>query len=431
MHEVYPGCFREELSPHLELIVEPIPHANSVAIGVWLSAGSREDPRGKDGLAHFTEHMVFKGTERHTAAEIARIIDSLGGQINAATSEEYTVYHSTVLAEGLETALGILADLVTSPRFAPEEIERERGVALEEIREAEDSPEDVTVRLLEEALWGRDHPLGRPILGRADTVGTISRGDLQGFFETHYRRGHKAVVICGRVEPEAVLDLTARLFATDREGDLATERRPPCGTGEFRIEARPIQQVHIAIGFPTIPAGAPERMALEVLNTVVGGGMSSRLFQRVREERGLAYTITSFVRYYTDAGYLGIYAATEPKRAGEILTIVREELADLARGGPDAGELVRAKRRVRGLFLLGLETPGGRMGRLGWLSALGLPLHSPDRVLRELDAVTGEGVRRLAAEYLVPARASLALVGPRGTALERLAEEFVEVSGVA
>ncbi|NOX45178.1 MAG: insulinase family protein [Caldiserica bacterium] len=429
MREVYPGCFREEISPHLELVVEPLPHAKSVALGVWLSAGSREDPPGKDGLAHFTEHMVFKGTERHTAAEIARIIDSLGGQINAATSEEYTVYHSTVLAEGLETALGILAELITSPRFAPEEIERERGVALEEIREAEDSPEDVTMRLLEEALWGDAHPLGRPILGRADTVAAISHEDLRGFFETHYRGGHKTVVICGGIEPEVALDLTARLFATDRGGGGAGQRRAPDGTGGLRIEARPIQ--HIAIGFPTLPAGAPERMALEVLNTVLGGGMSSRLFQRVREERGLAYTITSFVRYYTDAGYLGIYAATEPKRAGEILAIVREELADLAHRGAGDEELVRARRRVRGLFLLGLETPGGRMGRLGWLSALGLPLHSPDQVLRELEAVTGDEVRRLAAEYLAPARASLAMVGPGGTGLERLAEEFVEVSGVA
>ncbi|MGY4706706.1 M16 family metallopeptidase [Candidatus Bipolaricaulota sp. J31] len=431
MREVYPGCFREELSPQLELVVELLPYANSVALGVWLSAGSREDPAGKEGLAHFTEHMVFKGTERYTAAEIARVIDSLGGQINAATSEEYTVYHSTVLAEGLETAMGILAELVTSPRFSPEDIERERGVALEEIREAEDSPDDVAMRLLEEALWGKDHPLGRPILGRAATVASISREDLQGFFENHYRNGRKAVVVCGKVEPEAVLELVTRLFDAGHGGGASAGRQAPECMGALRIETRPIQQVHIAIGFPALPAGAPERMALEVLHTVLGGGMSSRLFQRVREEKGLAYTVTSFVRYYTDAGYLGVYAAAEPKRVREILSIVMEEIADLGRAGPRADELARAKRRVRGLFLLGLETPGGRMGRLGWHSALGLPLSSPEEVLRELEAVTEEKVRQLAAEYLVPERASLALVGPEGAGLERFGREFMEVSGVA
>ncbi len=431
MREIYPGCLREELSPQVELVVEPLPHANSVALGVWLSAGSREDPPGREGLAHFTEHMVFKGTEKYTALEIARVIDSLGGQINAATSEEYTVYHSTVLAEGLGTALEVLAELVTAPRFPPGDIERERGVALEEIREAEDSPDDVVMRLLEEALWGKDHPLGHPVLGRAETVASISREDLQGFFETYYRRGRKAVVICGKVDPEAALEMTAGLFDAGRDGGIPAGRRPPGTMGAFRIEARPIQQVHIAIGFPTVPAGAPERMALEVLHTVLGGGMSSRLFQHVREERGLAYTITSFVRYYTDAGYLGVYAAAEPKRAEAILSIVMEEIADLARAGPRDDELARAKRRVRGLFLLGLETPGGRMGRLGWHSALGLPLSSPEEVLRDLDAVTAEDIRRLAVEYLLPERTSLALVGPEAARLERLGKRFVEVREVA
>ncbi len=430
MHEVYPGCLREELSPGVDLIVESIPQANSVAMGIWLSAGSREDPAGKEGLAHFTEHMVFKGTEKHSAKDIARIIDSLGGQINAATSEEYTVYHSTVLAEGTETALGILAELVTSPRFAPADIERERGVVLEEIREAEDSPDDVAMRLLEEALWGDGHPLGRPILGRRDTVAAIARDDLWGFFDRFYLEGRKAVVLCGKVEPEEVEALARKLFPRPGKEGLPPRHAPRSPVG-LRVVERPIQQVHLALGFPTRPAGAPERMALEVLHTVVGGGMSSRLFQRVREERGWAYTVTSFVRYYTDAGYLGIYAAAEPKRTGEILELIFEELEDLGRRGPTEEELRWAKRRVRGLFLLGLETPGGRMGRLGWLAALGLPLTPPAEVLEKLAQVTQDDVRDLAATYLVPGRAALSLVGQDATGLERLGKEFVEVKEVA
>jgi len=407
--------------------VEPLSHANSVAMGVWLSAGSREDPPAKEGLAHFTEHMVFKGTERHSAVEIAEIIDSLGGQINAATSEEYTVYHSTVLAEGLETALEILAELVTSPRFALEDVERERGVALEEIREAEDSPEDVTIRLLEEALWGDTHPLGKPVLGRKETVAKLEVEDLWNFFRDHYVEGHKAVVLCGKVEPDVACRLVSHLFACFPATAIPPARDAPQSGGKLRVEERPTQQVHIALGFPTVPAGAPERMTLETLHTVLGGGMSSRLFQRVREERGLVYTITSFVRYYTDAGYLGIYAATEPRRVREILDIVWEEIEDLARRGPKEEELSRAKRRVRGLFLLGLESPGGRMGRLGWHVALGLPLVSPEDIVRRIEGVTREDVQGLAAAKLSPERASLVLVGPRGEELEGAVRESAEV----
>ena len=430
MQEVYPGCLREELSPGVELIVETMPHANSVALGVWLSAGSREDPQGKEGLAHFTEHMVFKGTEKHSAKDIARIIDSLGGQINAASSEEYTVYHSTVLAEGMETALEILAELMTVPRFAPDDIEKERGVVLEEIREAEDSPDDVAMRLLDEALWGGGHPLGRPILGYKDSVARLGRDDLRDFFARFYLEGRKAVVLCGKVDPEGAETLAQKLFSRPRGRGLPS-RHAPHGPPGLRVAERPIQQVHLALGFPTCPAGAPERTALEVLHTVVGGGMSSRLFQRVREERGWAYTVTSFVRYYTDAGYLGIYVAAEPKRTGEILELIFNEIEDLARRGPTEEEMEWAKRRVRGLFLLGLETPGGRMSRLGWLAALGLPLTSPKEVLGKLEGIGREDIRELAATYLVPERAALSLVGQDATELERLGKGFVEVKEVA
>lgn len=430
MYEVYSGCLREELFPGLVIIAEVMPHANSVALGIWLSAGSREDPQGKEGLAHFTEHLVFKGTEKHSAREIARIIDSLGGQMNAATSEEYTVYHATVLAEGMETALEIMAELVTSPRFAREDIERERGVILEEIREAEDSPDDVAMRLLDATLWGDDHPLGRPILGRRETVATLGQDELRWFFDRFYRDGRKAVVLCGKVDPEEAASLARKLFTPSRDTRIP-QRSAPRGRSGLRVTERPIQQVHLALGFPTCPAGAPERIALEVLHTVLGGGMSSRLFQRVREERGLVYSVTSFVRYYTDVGYLGVYAAAEPNRAGEILKLIFSEVEDLARRGPREEELEWAKGRVRGLFLIGLETPAGRMSRLGWLEALGLPPTPPADVLGKLTQVTPDDIRKLAAKYLAPERAALALVGPNAAALERLGRDFVEVKKVA
>ncbi len=430
MREVYQGCFREEVSPGLELVVEPMPHSHTVALGVWLPAGSRHDPRGKEGLAHFTEHMVFKGTEHYSATEIARIVDSLGGNINGATSEEYTVFHATVLPEGLDAALDILAELVTSPRFSPEDIGRERAVALEEIREAEDNPEDVALRLLGKALWGDDHPLGHPVLGRKETVSSLSLSDLRDFFTDFYLRGRKTLVASGKVEPERMMDLVEGEFAHG-VGRRPSGGPPPRGLGRVEIEERGIQQVHVAIGFPGLPAGAPERIALEVLNTVLGGSMSSRLFQRVREERGLAYTVASFVRFYTDSGYVGIYAAAEPKRCEELLAVVAREIEGLSREGPSAEELERAKRRIKGLFLLGLETPSGRMGRLGWLAAMGLPLKSPQEVLEELGGVDVDSVRELAGRILRLGSASLAMVGPDRVELERFAQRFTEVRAVA
>lgn len=430
MIEVYPGCFREEISPGLELVVEPIPHAHTVALGVWLPTGSRHDPKGKEGLAHFTEHMVFKGTEHYSATDIAQIVDSLGGNINGATSEEYTVFHTTVLPEGIGTALDILAELVSSPRFSPEDIERERAVALEEIREAEDSPEEVVLWLLERALWGEDHPLGHPVLGHKETVASLSRRDLQGFFADFYLAGRKTVVACGKVDPNEVKDVVEEEF-THRAGKRPLGGAKPKGLGRVEVQEKPIQQVHVAIGFPGLPAGAPERIGLEVLNTVLGGSMSSRLFRKVREERGLAYTVASFVRFYTDSGYIGIYAATEPKRCAELLGVISRELVGLCREGPSLDELRRAKRRIRGLLLLGFETPSGRMGRLGWLSAMGLPLRSPEEVLKELEAVDVNTVRELAARHLRPEAASLGMVGPREGELLRLARAFTEVRTVA
>ncbi len=420
MEEIYPGCFRAEVAPGISVLAESIPGVRSVALGIWVGAGSREDPKGKEGLAHLTEHMVFKGTERRTATQISQEIDSLGGNLNGATSAEYTVYHSSVLADGIGVALDVLADLVTAPRFAAEDLELERAVALEEIREAEDSPEDVALRLLDEALWGRDHPLGKPILGWRETVSGLTRDDLRAFFQDHYRKGRVAVVGCGALEPRSFVERVRDLLDDARPESEPPRREVPVFRGRRLTVERPIQQVHIALGFPTVPAGSRERAGVEVLNTILGGSLSSRLFQRVREERGLAYSIFSFTRYYTDAGYLGIYAAAQGDKAREILGIIAAELRDLARKLPSPEELERAKRRVRGVFLLGLESPGGRMTRLGWLASLGLPIRSPDEVLGELEAVDGGMIRDLARRYLDPGRAAMALVGPKGESLERL-----------
>lgn len=428
MNEVYPNCFREDPSRDLTVLVEPLRGFRSVALGIYLSVGSREDPWGKEGLAHFTEHMVFKGTTRRSALEIAKVFDSLGGSANGATAEEYTVFHASVLAEGLARAMEVLTEIVTSPRFDPADVRLERAVALEEIREAEDNPEEVVFRLLDEALWGKDHPLGRPVLGWRETVSSLGEEDLWRFFREHYLGGRKVVVACGVVEPGELLELVGGLSAEGiAHGDPV--RRAPVPAPALRLTERPVQQVHLALGFPTVPADHGDRMGLEVLNTILGGGMSSRLFQRIREERGLAYAVFSFTRYHTDAGLLGIYTASEEGKVPEVLGIVAEELERLRGEPPSEEELERAKRRIRGLFLLGLESPQGRMARLGWLGALGLPLRSPEEVLWELDGVDAGEVRELAFRYLLPERMAVSMVGPSAERMERMAKSIrAEVS---
>jgi len=426
MRELYPGLYAHRLPSGLYVLVEPMERVRSVAVGVWVRAGSRDDPPGKGGLAHFLEHMVFKGTARRSALEIAQAIDSLGGNLNGATGKESTFYYTTVLTEGLDTALGVLGEMLTEPKLSPEDLERERAVVLEEIRGAEDNPEDVVLRLLSQQLWGEGHPLGRPILGTTEAVASLKTEDLWEFFRCHYRPACTVLVASGRLRPEELIACAERFWPAEVDGALPERSRPFPQAG-LALTEREIQQVHLMLGFPTVQAGAPERYGLEVLSTLLGGGVSSRLFQRVREERGLVYTVFANTAYYTDAGALMIYAATEEKRLPEVLEIVWQEIRAMTQTPPSPEELARAVERLRGGFLLGLEDPGGRMFRLGTNAALGLEIVPIPEVERRLMAVTPEEVRELAAKFLRPEAAALALVGPSAARLERLGKAHVEV----
>lgn len=427
MTEIYPGCYRGETASGLTVFAEPMPYLNSVSVGLWVKAGGRDDPPGKEGLAHFLEHMTFKGTERHSAAEIAEEIDVLGGHLNAATTNEYTFYYTEVLAGGLPAALSILEELATIPRLAEDDLARERVVIEEEIRTIEDSPEDVAFQLLHEALWTGGHPLGQPVVGRVASVAGLGLGDLRGFFRSRYALSQMALVAGGRVVPDELFSLASR-FGSAHDPTGTPGRHPPQPGAGVALAERGIQQVHVVVGFPTVPIGSPDRYGIEVLNSLLGGGVSSRLFQRVREELGLVYAVFSATSYHSDAGLLAIYAATEERKLPQVVDLVGGEVDALAHCPPAPSDLSRAIQRLQNAFLLSLDDPSGRMVRLGTAAVLGRTPAAPEDVLRRLGAVAADEIQDLAQRYLVPDRAAWAAVGPSADRLRQLLGRHVGVA---
>jgi len=427
MMEFYPGCFSAVTPAGLEILVEPMPGFRGVALGLWIKAGSREDPPGKEGLAHFVEHMTFKGTKRRSALELAQSIDTLGGHLNAATTAEYTFYYTEVLSTHIQEALEILHELVTMPRFPPEDLPRERVVISEEIRTAEDDPEDVAFRLLGETLWSGGHPLGKPVIGKLDSVGRIEIPDLLAFFDQQYHPKKMVLVACGGVEPESFVEL-AQKFAGEARNMVNNSRTPPAPGSGLALAEKEIQQVHVALGFPTVPASSPERYALEVLNSILGGGVSSRLFQRVREELGLAYAVFSATAYFSDAGVISVYAAAEERNLPRVMEVVYQEIGNLSRHPLPKEEVDRAINRLSNAFLLNLDNPSGRMVRLGTAASLGRKPISPEEVLRRFAAVTPEVVQELAQRFLRLEKAAVAAVGPSAERIRKALRKVVEVN---
>ena len=425
MTQIYPGCFSATIPAGLQVLVEPMPSFRGVTLGLWVKAGGREDPPGKEGLAHFVEHMTFKGTQKHTAMELAQSIDALGGHLNAATTAEYTFFYTEVLNSHVAEALEILYELVTRPRFSPEDLLRERVVIAEEIRTAEDDPEDVVFRLLGETLWSGEHPLGKPVIGKEDSIGRIELPDVWDFFQKHYHPEGMVLVACGGVEAPQVLELAEKFTGPNAKKHVFSRTAPMASPG-LSLAEKKIQQVHLALGFPTVPAAGPERYALEVLNSVLGGGVSSRLFQRVREELGLAYAVFSATAYFSDAGVLSVYAAAEEKNLPQVVEVMCAEIEGLARTALSKSEVERAIQRLSNSFLLNLDDPSGRMVRLGTLAALGREPLSPEEVLRRFSAVTPEDVQEVARRFLSLEKAAWAAVGPSVSRLRQVLRGFVE-----
>ncbi|MEW6324778.1 MAG: pitrilysin family protein [Nitrospirota bacterium] len=401
------------LSNGLRVVAEPMPEARSVAVGVWCDVGSRHESADEAGLAHFLEHLCFKGTGRRSARQISEEIDRLGGELNAFTTRETTTFYASVLSEHLPHVIELLEDIVAHPALAPLDVVKERRVILEEIKMVDDNPEEVVHDLHARHVWGR-HPLGRPVQGTAQSVGRLTRRQVAEFWRTYYQPHRMVVAVAGDFGWRSLLRSLERAFGRWRPKPSAERSAPaaPAVRGGFHFTRRPLTQLHCCLSAPGLSQSHPERYAGYLLNTILGGSVSSRLFQEVRERRGLVYTIYSSLHGFADTGMLSIYAACHPSAGAKVLKLVRRELDALAREAVGARELRQAKEQLRGTVLLGLEHPHSRMSRLAReLLYLGDVVPTEDG-LRAIAAVTPSQIRRLAARLFDPSSYSLTLLGP-------------------
>jgi predicted Zn-dependent peptidase len=401
---------RSELPNGLRVLSEQMQGVSSATVGIWVENGSRFETREQGGISHFLEHLLFKGTSRRTATRIAEEMDAVGGVLNAFTGKEYTCYYSRVLAEHLDLATDVLADLFLHSTLAPQEIERERTVVLQEISQTEDNPDDYIHDLFSLRYWP-DHPLSFPICGTSETVSSFRRDDFLSFLSARYRPDRIVVAAAGDVRHESLEGWVEAAFGSMQgTADLASDPPPKEQTGVFAVE-KPLEQVHLCLGVPGIRQTAPERFAAHVLNTALGGGMSSRLFQEVRERRGHAYSVYSFLSSYADAGYLGVYVGTSPGFVEEVVRVILSEFRSLAEEGLGADELTRAKNQLKGSMLLGLETSDARMSRLAKSELFFRRDVTPSEIAASIDATSNDEIVQLADQLFRPERAALAVLG--------------------
>jgi len=390
---------KDALSNGMVLVTESMPQVRSVAIGVWLKRGSRHEREAQTGISHFIEHMVFKGTAQRSAEQIAEEVDAIGGHMDAFTSKEYAAFHLKVLDEHLPRAVDLLADVVRHPAFAEEEIAREKRVILEEIAMVEDTPDDLVMELFTGAFWP-DHPLGRPILGTRRSVKGFTRSELLSFFRTTYRPGDLFVTAAGNLDHAETAAMLERYLGDVEPGKPASRGRAPRPREKVVTRSRKeLEQVHLFLGYPALPQGHDDRYAAWVLNTILGGSMSSRLFQRVREREGLVYSISSGMASYSDAGNLGIYAGTGLAATDKVLSLTNGELRRLMDEPVSESELQRARDHLKGSLMLSLESTGSRMNHLARQEiTLGRQVEL-DQTLERIEAVTAADVQRLAQEF--------------------------------
>jgi len=394
------------------VVSERVPHVRSVSIGVWIRAGSRDESPASNGIFHFLEHMLFKGSRRRSARQVAESLESVGGSLNGFTSREQTCYQARILDEHIPLALDVLSDLVLYPRLDPAELEREKQVVADEIRDLLDTPADYVDERLASLVW-RDTPLGRPISGTLKTVSGFTPRQLRYRLRRWYRPEKMVVAAAGNLQHDRFTDAVMRFFRFN-PGDPASPRRGSryCTSGRVEVLPRKGLQLHLCVGAPAYSYGHPNKYALLLLNTILGEGMSSRLFQNLRERQGIAYTVHSFLGMASDTGLIGCYLATEPAKAGRAFDGIMRELDDLRQNGLRKEELDNGKAQLKGHLMLGLESMSARMIRLAQQEIhLGQSV-SLDDTLARIEAVDSDAVMQAAGELLRRDRLSLAIIGP-------------------
>ncbi len=392
------------------MVSERVDSVRSTALGIWMRTGSRDEAPEQAGLSHFLEHLLFKGTDRFSSLEIDETFDAMGAEVNAGTSKETTTVYSRFLDRHLDRAFDVMSDMVLRPTYP--DIDSERQVVIEEIAMYEDEPSDKVHDVLADAVFG-DHPLGRPVIGKAEVIAGVPVPDIAAYRDEHYVSSNLVVAGAGSIDHARLVELVQGTL-DDRVGAPAPglvngAAIPP--DPRLCFHAKETEQYHLALGAPGLARGDERRFALRVLDTILGGSSSSRLFQEVREKRGLAYAVYSFASQFIDSGQVGLYVGTRPDNVDEAMQVIGDELRRVAAEGVTEAELERARENVKGRTTLAMESTLARMNRLGSSLLTGVPLLSLDEVLARVDAVTLEDVRELAAELFDPARMSAAGVG--------------------
>jgi predicted Zn-dependent peptidase len=403
-----PAAKLSELGSGVRVVTEEVPSVRSVALGLWVRTGSRNETPAQAGVSHFLEHLLFKGTARHSAIEISELFDGLGASVNAATGKETTHLHARFLDEHTEEVFDLLAEMLLAPTYP--EIDSERDVVLEEIAMYEDEPQDRVHDILAEAVFGT-HPLGRRVLGEAEVISSIPVPDIEAYRSGRYTGAHVVVGAAGHLEHERIVALAERLVSPPAGGNGAVDAEAPGAAGRLRFYPKDTEQYHICFGAPGIVRDDERRYALAVLDSIFGGSTSSRLFREVREKRGLAYSVGSYNEQYTDSGLVATYVGTREDNVEEACAVIGAELERL-RSEPVSGEeLARAKENVKGRLVLSAESTAARMSRISRATLFGLPIESLDAMLAKVDAVEVEQLSELAAELYGPERLSAACVG--------------------
>lgn len=402
---------RSVLPRGIRLITERIPHVRTVAVGIWVGVGSRYEPVEQHGISHFLEHLFFKGTATRSALEIAQAVDDIGGQMNAFTDREQTVFYVKVLSTHLDRALEIYADMLLHSTLADEFIERERQVIAEEIKSYEDSPDELVQDLFAQTVWN-SHPLGRPVIGTLPTVNRLTGDDFVAHIRRFYRPNNIVIAAAGDLEHDRVAALVARhVESLDGSADPVRQPSPQPQTG-IATRTKETEQVHLCLGTQGLAQADDRRYALSVLDHVLGGGMSSRLFQEIRERRGLVYSISSYAPSYRDGGLFVVYAGMSPDAGPEVIRLTLLEIEKIKREPVDEAELHRAKESLKGGLMLGLESTGSRMSMLARSEVYHGRQISLDEIIARVDAVTAEDVQRMAGDLFPAGRLSMAAIGP-------------------
>ncbi len=406
------GNVQKEVLPNgLVVITEAMEHVHSVSVGIWLRTGSRREPAALNGISHFIEHMVFKGTSRRSAEDIAREVDSVGGMLDAFTSKEMVCFNTRVLDEHLPKAFDVLSDMVLDPKFAEDEIDREKSVILEEIRMTQDNPEDLVHELFTQNFWA-PHALGKPILGTPETVSSFSRDSLRAWFGQWFAPNNIVITAAGHLTHAQLLDLVAERFSNSTASGPGEADPKPQHAPHITLRTKhELEQVHLCLGVPALPMTDQRRFAVAVLNNVLGGGMSSRLFQNIRERQGLAYSIFSELSSYRDTGSLSVYAGTSLDTASQLVDSVLDEFRRLRDEPLSADELRRAKDHLKGATLLALEGSGQRMNSLARYHMYFNRHFTAQDLIALLESVTVEDVQQLAREFFQPNRLAASVVG--------------------